>query len=178
LPVGVYSSKHIQNLYKNRNNKIDDYMHKASRFVTDYLVSNQIDTLVIGYSSGWKQGVNMGKKNNQTFSYIPYTRLIDLLQYKCDMVGIKIEVREESYTSKCSFLDNEEVCKHEKYLGKRVKRGMFKSSDETIINADLNGSLNILKKYLISKEAWNSNIYEDLVRASSTPNVLKIKTFN
>lgn len=178
LPVGVYSSKQIQNLYKNRENKIDDYMHKASRYITDYLVSNQINTLVIGYNKGWKQDVNMGKKNNQTFSYIPYLRLISLLKYKCEMVGIKVEVREESYTSKCSFLDNEEVCKHDKYLGKRVRRGLFVASDGRKINADVNGALNILKKYLISKVAWDSQIWEDLVWVSSTPNVLKIKSFN
>lgn len=177
LPVGVYSSKQIQSLYKNRKNKMDDYMHKASRFITDYLVSNQIDTLVIGYNKGWKQDVNMGKKNNQTFCYIPYNRLISLLEYKCKMVGIKVEVREESYTSKCSFLDDEKVCKHDKYLGKRVKRGLFVSSNGRKINADVNGALNILKKYLISKEAWNSQLWEDLVRASSTPNVLKIRKF-
>lgn len=178
LPVGVYSSKQIQNLYKNRKNKIDDYMHKTSRYITDYLVSNQINTLVIGYNKGWKQDVNMGKKNNQTFSYIPYLKLISLLEYKCEMVGIKVEVREESYTSKCSFLDNEEVCEHDKYLGKRVKRGLFVASDGRKINADVNGALNILKKYLISKVAWDSQIWEDLVWVSSTPNVLKIKSFN
>lgn len=177
LPFGLYSSKQIQNLYKNRKNKIDDYMHKASRFITDYLVSNQINTLVIGYNSGWKQDVDMGKKNNQTFSYIPYLRLISLLKYKCEMVGIKVEVREESYTSKCSFLDNEEVCKHDKYLGKRVRRGLFVASDGRKINADVNGALNILKKYLIKQVAWDSQVWEDLVEASSTPNVLKIKSF-
>lgn len=178
LSVGLYSSKQIQNLYKNRKNKIDDYMHKASRFITDYLVSNQINTLVVGYNSGWKQDVDMGKKNNQTFSYIPYLRLINLLEYKCEMVGIKVEVREESYTSKCSFLDNEEVCEHDKYSGKRVKRGLYVASDGRKINADVNGALNILKKYLISKVAWDSQVWEDLVGASSTPNVLKIKSFN
>ena len=178
LPVGLYSSKQIQNLYKNRKNKIDDYMHKTSRYITDYLVSNQINTLVIGYNKGWKQDVNMGKKNNQNFVYIPYLRLINLLEYKCEMVGIKVEVREESYTSKCSFLDNEEVCEHDKYLGKRVRRGLFVASDGRKINADINGALNILKKYLISKVAWDSQVWEDLVGASSTPNVLKIKSFN
>lgn len=92
----------------------------------------------------------------------------------CALKGITVVTNEESYTSKCSFLDNEEVCEHDKYLGKRVKRGLFVSSDGRRINADVNGSLNILKKYLIKQEAWNSQLWKDLVRVCRTPRLCVI----
>lgn len=176
LPVGIYTSKNINNLYGRRDNKITNYFHKASTYIVNQLVSNQINTLIIGYNCGWKQDIDMGKRNNQNFTYIPFYKLINMLKYKCKLKGITVVTNEESYTSKCSFLDNEEVCKHETYLGKRTSRGMFISSDGTKINADINGSLNILKKYLISKGTWESSIYEDLVRVCRTP-ILCIKNF-
>ena len=89
---------------------------------------------------------------------------------------INVEVINESYTSKCSFLDNEDITKHDKYLGKRVKRGLFKSTNGKTINADLNGSLNILKKYLQSKETWNNQIWLDLVDVCSTQNIEVVST--
>ena len=174
LPTRIYSSKYIQNLYRKRNNKITDYFHKVSTYIVNQLVSNQVNTLVIGYNSGWKQDIDMGKKNNQNFAYIPFCKLINMLEYKCALKGITVLTNEENYTSKCSFLDDEPICKHEKYLGKRVKHGMFKSSDGTIINADVNGSLNILKKYLIKIAVWNSQIREDLIKVCRTPNLCKI----
>lgn len=176
LPTGIYTSKYINNLYRRRDNKITNYFHKASTYIVNQLVSNQINTLVIGYNCGWKQDINMGKRNNQNFAYIPFLKLINMLTYKCELKGITVFTNEESYTSKCSFLDNEEVCKHKTYLGKRTSRGMFISSDGTKINADINGSLNILKKYLISEGTWESSIYEDLVRVCRTP-ILCIKNF-
>ena len=114
----------------------------------NFLVSNNINTLVIGYNKEWKQNINLGKRNNQSFVGIPFYTFIKQIEYKCKLEGINVILTEESYTSKCSFLDNEEVCKHEKYLGERIKRGLFKSKEGKIINADLNGSLNILKKVI------------------------------
>ena len=140
------TSKRIQSITNKRNNKIKDYLHKSSRYLVNLLVSNNISTLIVGYNEEWKQNINIGKKNNQNFYYIPFYTLIKQLEYKCKLEGINFVLTEESYTSKCSFLDNEEVCKHEKYLGKRIKRGLFKSKEGKIINSDLNGSLNILKK--------------------------------
>lgn len=177
LPQKTYKSKHIDNLYKNRKNKIDDYLHKTSRYITDYLVSNQINTLVVGLNPGWKQGVKMGRKNNQNFCYIPHDRLIRMLTYKCELVGIKVVTIEEGYTSKCSFFDGEDICEHEKYLGKRVKRGQFRTSNGRLVNSDVNGALNILKKYLISNVAWNGSIESDLVEVGSTPRIAKIRCF-
>ena len=146
LPKGEYTNENLERLYLKRNNKIKDYLHKASRYIINHLVSNSINTLVIGHNKNWKQEINLGKRNNQNFVSIPYCTLIYMLSYKAKLEGISVIIQEESYTSKCSFLDNEEICKHENYLGKRVKRGLFKALNGKLINADLNGALNILRK--------------------------------
>ena len=140
------TSKRTKRLDSKRTNKINDYLHKSSRYIINHLVSNEINTLVIGKNKEWKQEINIGSKNNQNFVSIPHSRFIDMLSYKCQMEGINVIIQEESYTSKCSFLDNEKICKHETYCGRRVKRGLFKSGTGLKINADLNGSLNILRK--------------------------------
>ena len=140
------SNKRISSLNLKRNNKINDYLHKSSIFIVNYLVSNNISMLIVGHNKEWKQNIKIGKKNNQNFVSIPHSKFKELLKYKCELEGIKYIEIEESYTSKCSFLDNEEICKHTSYKGKRIKRGLFKSNDGTLINADVNGSLNILKK--------------------------------
>lgn len=139
-------SNRLDKLTYKRNNKINDYLHKSSRYLVNHLVSNKINTLIIGYNKEWKQDINIGKRNNQNFVQIPYYKLLNILKYKCKLVGIDVITQEESYTSKCSFLDNEEIKKHDKYLGKRIKRGLFKSNNGKLFNADLNGALNILKK--------------------------------
>ena len=146
LPKGVYTNENLERLYLKRDNKIKDYLHKASRYIINHLVSNSINTLVIGHNKNWKQEINIGKKNNQNFVNIPFNNLIHMLTYKAQLEGIQVIEIEESYTSKCSFLDNEKICKHENYLGKRIKRGLFKASNGKLINADLNGALNILRK--------------------------------
>ena len=141
-------SKRITRLTEKRNRKVKDYFHKASRFIINQLVSNQINTLIIGYNKGWKQEVNIGRKNNQKFVQIPFMMLRDMLSYKCKLVGISMIITEESYTSKCSFIDNEEIKKKEVYDGKRTKRGLYRSKDGRLINADINGSYNIMRKGL------------------------------
>lgn len=135
-----------QSLTFKRNNKVNDYLHKTSRKIVNYLVSNNINTLFIGKNKEWKQNINIGKRNNQNFVNIPFYKLIQMLLYKCALEGITVKEIEESYTSKCSFLDDEEISKHEEYKGKRIKRGLFKTAGGNIINADVNGGLNILRK--------------------------------
>lgn len=143
-----FQTKNQQQLLKKRNNQIRDIFHKASRKVINYCINNDIGTIVIGYNKGWKQEITLGKRNNQNFMQIPFLKLIQQLEYKAKMVGIQVIIHEESYTSKCSFLDNESIEKHEVYQGKRIKRGLFKTSKGQILNADVNGALNILKKAL------------------------------
>nr|DAD63932.1 MAG TPA: endonuclease [Bacteriophage sp.] len=142
------TSKRINSITNKRNNKVKDYLHKSSRKIVNFLVSNNISTLVIGYNEEWKQNINLGRTNNQSFVNIPFYTFIKQLEYKCKLEGINVILTEESYTSKCSFLDGETIEEHENYLGKRIKRGLFKSAKGKLINADLNGSLNILRKVI------------------------------
>ncbi len=136
----------MERITNKRTRRIDHYLHTASRHIIDLLVAEQIGTLVIGKNPNWKQEVNIGKRNNQQFVCIPHARFIEMLTYKAKLVGIAVIITEESYTSKCSFLDNEDICKHEDYCGKRVKRGLFRASTGQHINADVNGSYNIVRK--------------------------------
>ena len=165
LDNGKKTSKKIQNITLKRNNRINDYLHKTTKIFVNYLVSKKINNVVIGYNKEWKQGINIGRVNNQNFVQIPYYKLLNMLTYKCEIEGISVIVTEESYTSKCSFLDDEDICKHEDYVGKRIKRGLYKASDGRLINADVNGALNILKK-VIGKFEYNS------IKVCSTPLVV------
>lgn len=140
------TSKRIYSITNKRNDKVKDYLHKSSRKIVNFLVSNNISTLIIGYNEEWKQNINLGRTNNQSFVNIPFLTFINQLEYKCKLEGINVILTEESYTSKCSFLDGESLEEHENYLGKRIERGLFRSAKGKLINADLNGSLNILKK--------------------------------
>lgn len=140
------SSKAIRGLTSKRNNKIKDYLHKASRKVVNHLQQNNISLCVIGQNKDWKRSINIGKRNNQNFVAIPHAQFINMISYKNEMKGIETKTREESYTSKCSFIDNEPIKKQVTYQGRRVKRGLFMSKNGLKINADVNGSANILRK--------------------------------
>ena len=168
LRKGVKTSKQIRNLTNKRNRRVNDYLHKASRALVNEFVKQSISKVVIGYNNGWKKNIKLGKRNNQNFVQIPYGRFIKMITYKCLLVGVEVVTDEETYTSKCSFLDNESVEKHDDYMGKRIKRGLFMSSVGTLINADVNGACNIMKKHLgIEPSAL------DLVQVCSAPKVLK-----
>ncbi len=156
------SSRKIEALTLKRNNKVDYYLHTASRFIINQLVSQNITHLIIGKNENWKQNINLGSKTNQNFTNIPHARFIQQLEYKAKLVGIKVQIVEESYTSKCSFLDFEPIKKHEQYLGKRVKRGLFRSKSGQPYSADLNGSLNILRK-VVGESIFDRNSVERLV---------------
>ena len=166
---GRKNSNSLQRLHLKRNNKVKDYIHKTSREVVNHLVSNNITTLVVGYNRGWKQDINLSKKVNQNFVQVPFLMLVEQLRYKCNLEGISFHLQEESYTSKCSFFDGEDIKKHISYLGRRVKRGLFKTSSGRLVNADINAALNITKKFLTKKEAWNENLFSDFVEVSSRP---------
>lgn len=167
------ADKKLKKLFLKRSNKINFYLHKASRVLVNHLTSNNICRLVIGYNKEWKKDINIGKRNNQNFVYIPHAKLIDMISYKCKLQGIDVVMQEESYTSKCSFLDNEEIKKHQTYKGKRISRGLFKTSTKRFINADVNASLNILKKGV--KNAFEEHSESDLIKVCSAPLVLTIK---
>jgi len=141
-----HTSNRIRQITRRRNFKVEDYLNKASSYVVNQAVSNNICALIVGYNKGWKQDTNMGKKNNQKFVDIPYLKLLHMLEYKCKIHGIKFVAIEESYTSKCSYYDNEDICFHTTYAGTRKKRGLFVTNKGVRINADINGALNIMRK--------------------------------
>lgn len=141
-----HSSHRTRRLTQRRNRRIGDYLHVSSKHIIDNLSEQGIGQLVIGKNDGWKSEVTLGKRNNQNFVQIPHARFIKMLTYKAQLVGIEVIVTEESYTSKCSFLDQEDLCHHPSYVGKRVNRGLFRAKNGQTINADINASANIIRK--------------------------------
>ena len=129
-----------------RNRQIIHYLHTQSHRIIERLVEEGIGTLVIGKNDGWKQAITLGRRTNQNFVQVPHARFIQMLQYKAELVGIEVRTINESHTSKCSFLDAEPMGHRERYVGKRVTRGMFRTADGRRINADVNGAYNIIRK--------------------------------
>lgn len=140
------TSKKLRWLNNRRNFWVEDKIHKTSRWIINYCISNNIGSIVIGLNKGWKQNIELSKKNNQKFVEIPFSRLIDKITYKGKLVGINVQATEESYTSKVDHLVFETLKKQDSYLGKRKKRGLFQSSSNKLINADINGAIGIGRK--------------------------------
>ena len=138
---------------RKRNNRIEDYLSKAARIIVNYCLNNDIGKLVLGYNEDFQRNSNIGSINNQNFVNIPYGKLRDKLIYLCKLYGIEFKLQEESYTSKASFFDGDEIPIYDKenpqeyiFSGKRIKRGLYQTSTGKLINADCNGALNILRK--------------------------------
>ena len=146
-PKKRYESNKTMRLTYKRNQKINDYLHKASRWIVNFANQINVNTIIIGKNNLWKQNINLGSKTNQKFVQIPHARLIDMIKYKANERGIKVVCVEESYTSKTSFLDEEDPIKHESYAGTRTYRGLFRTATGLKINADSNGAMQIIKKY-------------------------------
>ena len=167
-------SRYKSNITNKRNNRINDYLHKITTYIVNQAVSNHIGTIVVGYNKEWKQDTNIGSINNQNFVNIPFYKFISMLDYKCKLKGIIFKTITEEYTSKCSFVDDEEIAKHTTYAGRRINRELFKTKKGIIINADVNGAYNILKKYMKENATWNEKISQTLVKVCSIPSVRKI----
>jgi len=154
------SSNRIASLSIKRNNKINDYLHKTSRAIINYAIETESQTIIVGENIGWKQNIEIGKKNNQNFVSIPFDTLKQMIDYKAEENQIKVVFTEESYTSKASHLDEDylptfkEGVKHS-FSGKRIKRGLYKWS-KGVINADLNGAIGSIRK--VVPESLNSLI--------------------
>lgn len=140
-----YTNK-MYSLTMKRNCKINDYMHKASKYLIEYAKANNFNTIVIGNNKGWKQNSAMSKTVNQTFVGVPHKKFIEMVQYKAENVGINVILTEESYTSGTSFLDNEKPIKANYNKQRRIHRGLFISNKGIKINADINGAYQIMKK--------------------------------
>jgi putative transposase len=146
LLEGQHTSRRLDGLAGKRKRQVDSYLHVASRRIIDHLVQQHIGTLVIGKNDGWKQEVPLGKRSNQNFVFLPHARFIAMLTYKAQLLGIDVILTEESYTSKCSFLDGETLVHRERYVGKREKRGLFITATGRRINADVNAAYNMIAK--------------------------------
>ena len=138
---------------RRRNNRINDYMNKTARRVIDYCIDHDIGTLVVGYNETFQKDSNIGRRNNQTFVNIPYGKLRDKLEYLCELNGIILVMQEESYTSKASFWDKDVIPVYKSddteeyhFSGKRIHRGQYRTASGQVLNADVNGALNILRK--------------------------------
>ena len=145
----VNNQHYTNRLYKltqKRNLKVEDYLHKVSRYIVDFALENQINTIVIGNNKNWKQSSSLGKVTNQAFVSIPHQKLIDKIYYKAQLCGIQVILTDESYTSGTSFLDNELPEKSYYNKKRRVKRGLFVSNKGIKINADVNAAFQIMKK--------------------------------
>lgn len=140
------SSKRLDRLTLRRNNKVRDYLHKASKRVIRACVENNINTLIVGYNEDWKRGIALGRRTNQSFVCVPHGDFVGMLRYKCMRLGLRFVEVNESHTSKCSSIDGEAVCHHEVYMGSRVRRGLYRSSRDGYLNADINGAVNIMRK--------------------------------
>lgn len=136
-----------------RNRQVNDYMSKTAKMIINYCIRNDIGTLVVGYNETFQCNSDVGRKNNQNFVNIPYGKLRSKLEYLCERNGIVFVKQEESYTSKASFWDKDVIPVYnadnpQKYhfIGKRIKRGLYRTANGRLLNADVNGALNILRK--------------------------------
>ena len=160
------TTKRMERMTNKRNRRIDHYMHTASKRIIALLVKEGIGVLVIGKNDGWKQHSEMSKRTNQNFVNIPHARFISMLAYKAELVGIRVKITEESYTSKASLLDldplpvrkNGDDTKHT-FSGKRVKRGLYRTSNGRYVNADINGAGNTIRK--VAPDAFGLRAVED-----------------
>lgn len=185
-----YWSKRLQNLTDKRNFKIENSLHKTSKWLVNFCLENAISNIVIGKTNGWKDKSKLSKQVNQNFIQIPFARLIQMIQYKAEEKGLNVFLQEESYTSKSSFLDNDKIPTYKKlkkqkdgtykeveepkykFSGKRIKRGLYKRNCNQVINADVNGSLNILRKSKVSDESC-----EKIISRGFVSNPVKINIF-
>lgn len=158
-----FSSKNYLKMCDKRNSIMETYMHQSASYIINWCSKYDIDTIVIGKNKGWKQKTNIGNET-QTFIQIPFTKFINKIEYRAEELGIKVVLQEESYTSKASFIDNDNIPtygvndEYGVFSGKRIKRGLYKSKDNIEIHADLNGAYNIMRKY-DNKFKYNEKCY-------------------
>ena len=153
MKQGLKYTKQMDSLTLKRNNQVNDYIKKGARTIINYCLEHQIGNLVVGYNEDFKRNINIGKKNNQQFTQIPFGNLREQLSNLCERYGIFYKEQEESYTSKASFFDDDKMPKwnpsdktEHQFSGKRIKRGLYRTSTGYGFNADINGALNILRK--------------------------------
>lgn len=159
LPEPQKTSKSIHRLWSRRSWILNSKIHQITAFLTTLFDEMQIETVFIGKNKNWKQKLHFGKVVNQRFVYLPYETFIEQLRYKCQLRGISVVTQEESYTSKASFLDNDDIpvygeVENPSFSGQRIKRGLYRTNDGRLINADVNGAYNILRKGSVSRHQF------------------------
>jgi IS605 OrfB family transposase len=153
LPPRTPLTDKLNNITRNRNNFVDSYIHQTTRFLVNKFIEIGVSVVAIGKNKQWKTAINLGKKTNQSFTQLPHARFINVLVYKLELAGITVMVGEESYTSKSSFLDWDNIptykpnTKHT-FSGQRVQRSWYVSHNGTKIHADVNGAFNIGRKVI------------------------------
>lgn len=173
------SSRRLVSLSRKRDCFLRDQMHKISKRIVSFCVDHKVGTIVIGVNEGWKQESNLGDANNQNFVQIPLVLLRFMIKYKAERAGIEVIEQEESYTSKADFLKNDYIPTYGVddeqtfFSGRRTKSGLYKSSTGEVVNADLNGAANILRKAF--SDAFTKEVdYSSL----SSPQVIKFQNLN
>ena len=167
--------KRESTLWEKRNQFIKDFTHKTADKIIEIAFKTQVHLIVIGFNKEWKTEVNMGRKNNKNFYGLPHSKLIDYIKYRAKLLGIKVVLQEESYTSKCDSLAKEFPQKYSRYSGCRKKRGLFQSSIGKWINADVNGCINILVKYLNKNKQDSSSIIDGILSKGLVFNPIRVQ---
>ena len=160
---GIHQTKRMKRISEKRNRRVKDILHKASRKIIDLCVEEGIEVIVVGNHAGWKKRIHMGKKNNQTFVQIPFHTLIEMIKYKGEAAGIRVVVCEEAIQSKASSIDEDQIPVYgndvaHTFTGKRIKRGLYRSKNGILMNADINGASNIIRKVypcMPERERWS-----------------------
>lgn len=172
LPGRRHSSARIAAMTEKRNRQVKELIHAASRTIVDYLVENQVGTVYVGWNEGFKSGPsNLGSRFNQRFRQLPLRVLLDQVTYKASAAGIAVVETEESYTSKTSLLDGEVPQRQDVYVGQRVKRGLYRAADGRVVNADVNGAGQIVRKCKPDAFQW----LVDGVEATEVPVPVRVR---
>jgi putative transposase len=176
---GSFHTKRLSKLDRDRHLRLKDYFHKTSYQIIEVCKKHDIGTLIIGKNEHFKKNVKLQKKDKQNFIHIPFVMLINMIKYKAEANGIQVIVHEESYTSKASFLDQDPIPTYGdafegRFSGKRIKRGMYKTKEGHLINADVNAAYNIMIKVVPNALEEIRDRGVGLRAVMSTPLVLKI----
>jgi IS605 OrfB family transposase len=148
--LGHFSNRQAR-ITQKRSNRIRDYFNKTARMIINYCIAQGIGTVIFGYNPDQKQEINLGRRNNQNFVQIPHSQLRQKIKGLCERYGLKYQEQEESYTSQASFIDADAIpvygqVKNPSFSGKRIKRGLYKTKQGILVNSDVNGAANILRK--------------------------------
>lgn len=161
--VGKYSSKCMRKKRERRNAKLTEMTIDIANQCMAYIIDNGIDIVIVGYSANWEKSGRLGGKADSQLIVAFLYSIVKRLEKRCKRRGIKFVIESEEFTSRCSFIDDEVIAKHDEYMGVRKTRRDFITKDGIVINADVNASLNIAKKYLVSVDLWTEDLRDEFL---------------